>query len=308
MKYGFDSDKFYLEYESCSRPVGNMRQESDRRALEIAELGSKLYISISAGLDSQSVLHSFYTQGIPIDTIFFYMPGYNDVEYENLKLVDKKYGIKTQIVDLDPLIIKDEVLADVEKYQLSTNQAIQKKFISLLPTDWDLIQMVHDPFVYVSPTRKFYYYQGLHDPELSKIRLHEALGRKGKFIPYGTTSEFIYSILNDDVYRSALYSSQYFDGNKLSKEGVDLLTLDRWDYYIKPLIYGKYWTDELIYFPKFGGWENVPYSKGNRWFRKNAVAIPYFEFLNHLSSKPGNTKRYYENVPYEIPTNETQND
>jgi hypothetical protein len=300
MKYGFDSDKFYLEYESCSRPAGNMREESDRRALEIAEAGSKLYITISAGLDSQSVLHSFYTQGIPVDTVFFFMPGYNDVEYENLKLVDKKYGIKTQIVDLDPLKIKDEILADAEAHHLSTNQAIQKKFMSLLPSNWDLIQMVHDPFVYVSPTKKFYYYQGYHDPEISKIRLHSLLNRSGKFIPFGTTSEFIFSILNDDVYKSALFSSEYFDGNKLSKPGTELKTLDRWDYYIKPLIYGKYWKDELIYFPKFGGWENVPYSAGNRWFRKHAVAIPYFDFLDHLSSPPGNIKRYYENVPYEI--------
>lgn len=307
MKFGFEDNKFYIDYESCSRPVGNMRQESDRRALEIAESGSELVICCSAGLDSQSVLHSFYTQGIPVKTVFLYMPGFNDIEYENLKIVDKKYGIKTQIVDLNPLQIKHEILEDSQKYFLSTNQAIHRKFISLLPSDWDIIQMVHDPFVYISPTNKYYYYQGYHDPELSKIRLHESLNRKGKFIPYGTTSEFIYSILNDDVYKAALYSSQYFDGNKLHKENVDLLKLDRWDYYIKPLLYGKYWKDELIYFPKFGGWENVPYSKGNKWFRKNAIAIPFFEFLNHLSFKPGNTKRYYENVPYEIHSNETQN-
>ena len=300
MKFGFEQQRFFIDYESCSRPVGNMRQESDRRALEISESGSDLYICMSSGLDSQSVLHSFYTQGIPVDTVFFYMPGYNDYEYENLKLVDIKYGIKTHIVDLNPLNIKEEILADAEKYKLSTNQAIQKKFISMLPTDWDLIQMIHDPFVHISPSKKFYYYQGYHDPEISKIRLHNLLNRKGKFIPYGTTSEFIFSILNDDVYKSALFSSEYFDGNKLFKEGANLLTLDRWDYYIKPLIYGKYWKDELMYFPKFGGWENIPYNKGNKWFKKNAIAIPYFDFLDHLSSPPGNIKRYYENVPYEI--------
>jgi hypothetical protein len=38
----------------------------------------------------------------------------------------------------------------------------------------------------------------------------------------------------------------------------------------------------------------------NKWFKKNAIAIPYFDFLDHLSSPPGNIKRYYENVPYEI--------
>lgn len=305
MNYGFDNNKFYVEYNSCSRPVGNMKQESDRRAIELAESGSDLVICLSSGIDSQSVLHSFFTQGIPVKTVFFYMPGYNDYEYENLKIIDQKYNINTSIVDLDPLIIKDQVLADTVELQISTNQAIQKQFISLLPDKWDLIQMTHDPFVYISPTSKYYYYQGLHDPELSKFRLHNALKRTGKFIAYGTTSEFIYSILNDDIYKSAIFTARYFDGNKLSKPNVELFTLDRWDYYIKPLIYGKYWKDELIYFPKFGGWENVPYNQGNKWFKKNAVAIPYFEFLEHLSSKPGNKKRYYENVPYEIHSAET---
>jgi hypothetical protein len=235
------------------------------------------------------------------------MPGYNDVEYDNLKIIKDKYRIKCDIIDLNPIEIKDKVLADVELYKLSTNQAIQKAFISLLPSEIDIVQMIHDPFVKVSSTQQFYYFQGYHDPEISKLRLHDALNRKGKFIAYGQTSEFLYSILNDDVYKSALYTHRYFDGNGLKKEGADLITLDRWDYYIKPLIYGKYWKDELIYFPKFGGWENIPYSKGNKWFRKNAVAIPYFEFLDHLSSVPGKTTRYYENVPYEIHTAETQN-
>lgn len=307
MKYGFDDNKFYVEYSSCSRTVGNMRQESDRRALEIAEKGSRLVLCLSAGVDSQSVLHSFYTQAIPIECVFFYMPGYNDVEYDNLKIIKDKYRINCDIIDLNPIEIKDKVLADVELYKLSTNQAIQKAFISLLPSEIDIVQMVHDPFVKISSTQQFYYFQGYHDPEISKLRLHNALNRKGKFIAYGQTSEFLYSILNDDVYKSALYTHRYFDGNGLKKEGAELITLDRWDYYIKPLIYGKYWKDELIYFPKFGGWENIPYSKGNKWFRKNAVAIPYFEFLDHLSSGPGKTARYYENVPYEIHTSETQN-
>lgn len=299
MNYGFDNDKFYVEFVSCSRPVGNMKQESDRRALEIAEQGSRLVLCLSAGIDSQSVLHSFYTQGIPLETVFFYMPGYNDYEYNNLQVVIEKYGIKCDIIDLDPIAIKDQVLADVETYRLSSNQAIQKAFISLLPDDVDIIQMVHDPFVKVSPTGQFYYFQGYHDPEISKIRLHEALNRKGKFIAYGQTSEFLYSILNDDVYKAALYTHKYFDGNGLKKEHAELDTLDRWDYYIKPIIYGKYWKDELIYFPKFGGWENVPYTVGNKWFRQNGVAIPYFEFLEFLNSGTGNTKRYYENVKYE---------
>jgi hypothetical protein len=304
MKYGFENDKFYLDINACARPAGNMKQESDRRALEIAERGTKLMLGISSGVDSQSVLHSFYTQGIPLECVFFYMPGHNEVEYEQLQIVQKKYGQKIEIIDLDPFTVKDEILDFSAANRINPIQVLQRKFLSMLPDDYDFIQMIHDPFVYVSPTSKFYYYQGYSSPEISRTRAYESLNRKGKFIPYGDNSEFLYSILNDDVYRAALYTHKYFDGNKLTKPNCHLLTVDRWDYYIKPLIYGKYWKDELIYFPKYGGWEGVPYLFGDcdgrvdtsKWPRMNAIAIPYFEFLDHLGSNTGLAKRYYENV------------
>jgi hypothetical protein len=305
MNYGFEDNKFYLDIPACSRPAGNMKQESDRRALEIAERGTKLMLGISSGVDSQSVLHSFYTQGIPLECVFFYMPGYNDNEYEQLQLVKKKYGQRIDIIDLDPYSIKDEVLDFAVEHKINPLQGLHRKFLSILPSDYDFIQMIHDPFVYVSPTDRFYFYHWYSSPEISRIRAYESLNRIGKFIPYGGTSEFLYSILNDDVYKSALYTHRYFDGNNLTKPNCRLQTVDRWDYYINPIIYGKYWKDELIYFPKYGGWESIDYlftgleERGldaSTWPRTHATAIPYFELLEHLGSNTGSVKRYYENV------------
>ena len=304
MKFGFDNDKFYIDIPSCSRPAGNMKQESDRRALEIAETSPKLMLGLSSGVDSQSVLHSFYTQGIPLECVFFYMPNYNDIEYEQLKIVQKKYGQKIEIVDLDPFSVEDEIFEFSNKHRIHPVQVLQKKFLSMIPDDYDFIQMIHDPFVYISPSSKFYFHHGYCSPEISRQRAVESLKRKGKFIPYGDTSEFLYTILNDDVFKAALYTHQYFDGNNLTKPNCYPLTVDRWDYYIKPLIYGKYWKDELIYFPKYGGWEGISFLYGDfngkldtsNWSRKNAVAIPYFELLDHLGTINKPIKRYYENI------------
>jgi len=74
MKYGFDNGKFYIDYQSCMNGHGNMREESDRRAVEIAEQGNKCMLGLSGGLDSQSVLHSFVTQDIPLETAFLIYP------------------------------------------------------------------------------------------------------------------------------------------------------------------------------------------------------------------------------------------
>jgi len=305
MSYGFENDKFYLEFTSCSRPYGNMKEESDRRAVSLAEQGGKYLLCLSGGLDSQSVLHSFHTQGIPLETAFLYLPTYNDNEYEQVKFLDNKYGIKTQVVDLDPYKHKDEIIAISEESNVpSLVNAIQSKFVSLLPDNADIIQMVHDPFVYISPTHKFYYYQGFYLPEISRERSFSFLKRQGKHIMYGNTAEFLLSILTDDLYVGALHSSEYFDGNGLGKELCHLTTVDRWDYYIKPLLYGKYWKDELTYFPKFAGKENIDFinvdPKYWMFMKTHAAAIPYYEFIDFMKTQGSVKNRYYENVTLDM--------
>lgn len=304
MNYGFENNQFYVEFPALTRVPGNMREESDQRARELASAGSKLILGMSSGVDSQSVLHSFFTQGIPLDCVFYYMPGYNEIEYEQLQLVKKKYGVRIDIIDLDPMQYEEQVMLTARAESIHPVQVMQSIFTSLLPDDADVMQMIHDPFVHITKDRKFYFYQGYHSPEVGRVRSMELLKRKGKYIPYGDTSEFIYSILNDDVYKAAMYTHQYFDGNGLYKENFYLDSVDRWDYYIKPLIYGKYWKDELLYFPKYGGWENVPFMKNEpsreelkiperSLYRKTAVLIPYFEFIQQLTVSK-DPLRYYQ--------------
>lgn len=305
MDFGFDNDQFYVEFKGLTRVPGNMKEESDRRALEIAETLKKPLLGISSGVDSQSVLHSFWSQGIPLESVFFYMPGYNELEYSQLQEVKKKYQTRIDIIDIDPMKYEEEVIVFSKEHKIPPIQVMQKIFLGFIADDYDFIQMIHDPFVHISTTGNFYYYQNYSSPEISRTRAVESLNRKGKYIGYGDTSEFLVSILNDDIYKSALYTHKYFDGNGLSKPNCYLKTVDRWDYYIKPLIYGKYWKDELIYFPKYGGWEHVPFMHGvysdpeftldaESWPKNHGVAIPYFDFLNDLKTKP--ISRYYENV------------
>jgi hypothetical protein len=300
MNYGFEDNKFYIDFVSCNRPHGTMREASDRRAMDLAEQGGKFMLGNSGGLDSQSVLHSFYTQGIPLETAFLYLPTYNDNEYEQVKILDKKYGIKTHIVDLDPMACREEIeQLSIELDIPAKNNVLQRKFLSMLPSDYHFVQMVHDPFVFIdNDFSRFRYYQGYYLPELSRSRAFESLNRTGKNIFYGDTPEFLASILDDDVYRAALKASRYFDGNGAVVPGKYLKTLDRWDFYIKPILYGKYWGDELIYFPKYQGFEKIQYLHGNNKFRHHAITIQYDEIVNFLNTPGGITKRYYENVPY----------
>lgn len=306
MNYGFDKNKFYIDFVSCTRAAGNMKEETDRRVRELADTGKKFVLSFSGGIDSQSILHGFYTQGIDIETVFLYMPNYNDVEYEQVKICDKKYKIKTQVIDIDIDSFKDEFLdLRLELDILQKINILHRAFLKMIPIDANFIQMSHDPFVYISPTNKPYYYVGYHMPEIARPRAFADLHRVGENIFFGDTPEFLTSILDDEVYRSAIISAKYFDENGLYKDKCHLTSLDRWDYYIKPLIYGKYWVDELIYFPKFATIDNIDWMITDTDFvggymKKHAIAYPYNDLIKFLKRNDSATHRVYENVPYEF--------
>lgn len=296
MIYGFENEKFYMDYPSCTRKPGNMKEESEHRAREIAAVSDKILISLSSGIDSQSVLHSFCTQGIPVECAFLYLPGYNDNEYTNVDIVKKKYGVKVHIVDMDPIKVQEECEQESLLTGIHPNSINQKMFLAQLPDDWDFIQITHDPYVHIHNDGRWSFFTGYNTPEVMRDLAFKSLNRKGKYFFFGDTSEFTYSYLADDIYRSVLYAVKYFDGNGLNKPNTLLKTVDRWDYYIKPILYGKYWRDELIYFPKDAGFHRISYLKKPLEYRKHGILIPYFEFLDHLGAIDGTTKRYYSNI------------
>ncbi len=304
MNYGLDSGKFFIEYKSSVRPRGNMREESERYARELADQKGKYILGLSGGMDSQSVLHSFCTQGIPIETVFFYSPGYNDNEFEQVKILDKKYGVKTQILDIDPNSVREEIDALSVELDLPSKNSIRHSiFLSRLPDDYDFIVATYDPLIFVSPTDKLYYCIGYNYPEISRNRAYGRLQRKGKNIPYGVSAEFLLSILDDEILRSVFIARKYFDGNGLMGPMQNLKTTDRWDVYIKPIMYGKYWGDELIYFPKSGGAEKINFVHAGTNYRymlrDRAVAIPFEEFISFLKTQGGVVKRFYQNTTTE---------
>lgn len=301
MIYGFENGKFYIDFKSCERPHLNMREEHELRAKEIAETSNKLCVSLSGGVDSQAMVHSFKRLGVDFQSAFLYLPGYNDQEYEQVKIVNQKYGgVNLNIIDFEVDEIQEEIEQGGIEFDMPTLiNVLQRKFLGCLPSDWDFVQMAHDPFVFVNhQNNKAFWYQGYYLPEISRQRIFNTLNRTGKNIYWCDTSEFLASILDDDVYKAAIITAKYFDGNKARVPGKKLHTVDRWDYYIKPIIYGKYWKDELIYFPKFAGTENIHYISGNPEFRKHALTVPYFEFLDFLNQNNGEVRRFYENVEY----------
>jgi hypothetical protein len=297
MNFGIENGKFYIEHTSCSRPPGTLREESDRRAREIYTENSKIALCLSSGLDSQIALHSFKSQGIPIECFFLRMGGFNENEYENLKVLEKKYGFSAEVIDINPNDIKEELLDLTKEIDAHANHCLQYKFVSQLPKDYAVIQVLHDPWIITSKRlQKHYVFHGYYDPEIARYRALCHIERSAPIIMFGDSSEYFLSSINDEMFHHFLKSWIYYDGNGLMQYGSKLNDVLRYEYYIKPMLYSKHWGDDLIYFPKFSGYENIDWLyKQSRSIRKERMAfLEWGELIQFFLSGPGKTKRWYE--------------
>ena len=301
MNFGFDasnSNKFYVEHTSCTRSVGTLREESDRRARDMYLDNPKLMLCLSSGLDSQTALHSFKSQGIPVECSFLRLGGFNDNEYANLKVLEKKYGFTANVIELDPNSCLEELEDLSLRLDAHLNHCIHYKFVSQLPEDYDIIQVLHDPWLITGKdTGQHYIYQGYYDPEIARYRALTAIeGRTGRIQMFGNSSEYFLSSINDELFHYFLKSWSYYDGNGLMLHDLKVHDVLRYEYYIKPMLYAKHWGDNLIYFPKFSGYENINwlYKSVRRLQKEKECFILWKDLIAHYQSCDGTTNRYYE--------------
>jgi hypothetical protein len=293
INYRFEDTRFIVEYR-CSREVGTFRQEFEQRARDLFKYNPKLMLGLSTGLDSQIVLHSFLNQEIPIRTCFLYFPGYNNEEYNQLQILIKKYNLDPTIVEIDPEVFKEEALYIYETQKIAPLQWFHKMFLDQLPLDYDFIQGIDGPD-FTNRKGKIYLVESSDSLEISKVMALQKSNRTGKVIGFSRTGEILLSILNDDVTRSFLYSRNYFKNNNLFYENnKEIPIIDHWDLYIKPFLYTKHWKDELEYFPKYKGSENIKWIEERKWqnYRNNLILVPYDELVQHLMKKTGTVKKY----------------
>lgn len=298
INFGFEQDQFFMTFNSCSRTPGNFRYESDLKAKEIYSQNSKVMLSLSSGLDSQIVLHSFYSQGIPLKCAFLHMPTFNDTEFERVLKLKKKYNLDLEIVELDPLSNKNYLLDEYEQTGIPPYQLLHKKFLSLLPTEYDFIQGVDGPDFF-RKDNKWYIIQTANSFVNSRIRGFQLLKRAGGIISWEKSPELFLSLINDDITKSFMYAYDNIAGNGLSyQHDQEIPIIDHYDLYIKPYIYAKYWQDELEYFPKYQGPENVQWIMETKWhaYKKNLIVIDYRELVGHLTAQCGEIKKYYQRV------------
>lgn len=283
MEFKTDDQGFYIEYNKCQWELGNLREEYNRRARDIIAQGDKLILGISSGVDSQAALRSFMDQGIEIETAFLYMPGYNDVEFNNLKKLERAWQFKSHIVDIDPMACKEEIFEISKALNIPPFQIIHRKFLSQLP-DVNFLQGGDGPFItFIKGIAHFY--EGYHTFEMSRKRAGDTLGRTAEYILFDKTSEIVVSTVKDDIMTAFINAHGLY-----TKQGVR--NISWWDSFIKGMYYGKYWGKDLMYFPKLSGAENIDYViQGPRHtFKKDCINVPLDQLINDLLTTGG---KYY---------------
>ena len=291
-----------MEYTSCPEPIGNVRQEMEKACLRLASEGSVM-ISLSGGLDSQVLLHTFHTLGLPYKAAFLYHPGVNDIELHQVQILEQKYKFKCTIIEMDPYKDKERYLQLSIESGFPPEHLLMRDFVSQLPDDMDILQGI-ESYDFVFKDGRCYCLESWNAIEIASQRALRELPRSGKIVAIDRRApfnEFALAYLSDSVVTGYLNALPYIRGNGLvEKETCEPPPLIfSWEYYVKPIIFGMYWKNELEYFPKFASPLHIDYMVNisdprlGHKFNEKLVPIERNELISHLSDWGSNkTKRY----------------
>lgn len=292
MKYGFDLGEFYIELPSIRRAPLDFRSELEQAILNVYNQNKKIALCLSAGIDSQVLLASLKEQSIPFEAFFFHMPYHNDNEKENLKLIEKKFGVKINTIVEDPLQIRRKIDELSLRIDVHPVHALQAYFINQIPHDYDIIQQGIYPPDICDDGKKQYIYYGYHNALIARQRAVESFGRKGKYHTFNEIPELYLSYLSDPISEALMRSWLYFKFNGLQRKGSPVNPDWAFDLYVKPLLYAKYWRDEIIYFPKYQGSEKLTFWH-KLYAKEKVVPIPYYDYIKYLKT-PNQIQKFYQ--------------
>lgn len=294
MSFGFENNKFYIDFESCTRRLNSPRNEFNLRAKNIIDNNKNPILAFSGGIDSQITFLSFKEQNIEIPCAFMHMPGFNDNEYNNVLECKKYYNFDLQVIEINPMQIKEEVCKISKKIDIPPNQIIHSKFLEKLPLDCTLIQAFNGPDLFVK-NNKFYLFETANSVEYTRLRAMSILNSQ-PVIGFEKDSYILASVMKDSSVQGFMHAWDYYKIDGLSYLGEEPISIiNYWDLFVKPIFFGTHWKNDIIYFPKYQGCEKIDYVINgplNR-YRENNMFIPWFELLDFLENGSG-VQRFWQ--------------
>jgi len=287
----------YIAKLRSAGPVGNLKSTLEQI---VKELGPNLMLGVSGGLDSQILIHSFASQAIPFEAAMLHLPGYNDGDLENLKVLEQKYNFKLTVIELDiHNSFGHDILTEYYETGVLPDYILYRHFVSKLPTDCNFVQGLSAPIVLkrnVDGKQKLFYVDSLNHPHRELNRVLSALPREGRIININDDPRYISSILHDSFYTAMMHSYDYLRGNRVEKNKVEMGDAELYHYFVRPILYANYW-DDLIYSTKIDFLGNIDWPHDRYNYTQNSCYIDYNIFKKFLEK---------DNATLSIPDNSSQ--
>lgn len=283
-----------MHFEGVTREVGNLKEENLLRARFLRERNNKLMLGFSGGIDSQITYLSFLEQDIPIECVFMHYPGYNDNEYDNIKKFRQRYPMNLQVIDVDPYSVKDQIVSEGLETNIHPHQILHKHMLSMLPEDRLYVQGVEAPLL-IPINEQYCYWESPQWHEWTRVRAFSMLQRSGGEVLWDKNSEMTLCFMRDPIYQAFMKAGNYFQYNGLMHHGQKVNKTSYWDLYVKPVFFHQYYQNDIMYFPKNQGLENIDYLRDTMSpdVLKRYVKIPVHELIKDLET-PGLTIYEYK--------------
>jgi len=272
----------YVANLQSAGPVANLRTTLEQI---VKDLGNNLMLGVSGGLDSQVLIHSVASQGIPFEAATLYLPGYNDGDLKNLKVLEQKYNFKLTVVELDiHNSFGQNILNEYYETGVLPDYILYRNFVSKLPTNCNFVQGLSAPIVLkrnINNKQKLFYVDSVNHPHRELNQALTSLPRSGNIININEDPRYISSILHDPFYSAMMYSYDYLRGNRVEKNKAEMPDAELYHYFVRPILYANYW-DDLIYSTKIDFIGNIdwPHEKYN--FGPNTCYVDYYIYKKFL--------------------------
>lgn len=282
-----DNSTFSVKYISPARKISNLREEFKNDALLISKAYGKVYLAFSSGVDSQIILRSFLDAKVEFEAVFLYVKGHNEIEYRQLLECQRFFGIDIRVIEVEVEELKAEWLRDNSNN--SVNSLVQYPFDYLskqLEEDWPIVTQGKSEPAIVGNNKSCCIYHNYYEAmelRFSLIRRHREV------IDFPFSPEAIASYYTDDNLKTFVSTYGYYTANNRSPSEI----LQSFNNFAKPFVKGRYFKNDILWFPKLNGAEEYPewllQMDFNTDFR---VSVPYWDLTKFLENSTSQEKIY----------------
>lgn len=293
--YHLEDDNMVVTYESPSRKFGNLREELNNDAVRINREHGKVYVAFSTGVDSQVMLRCFLDMNCDFEPFFLYVKGLNDFEHRMLVKSENFYGIKIKVLEIDIEQYKEEWLQrKVDENLVTLVHNPLEWACAHLPEDWPVIMSgANEPSIVGTRETGMHIYHNYYESLLLRFRL---LGQHRLIFDFPYSAESLASFYCDDLIKTWQHVSNYYIHNDLvsKKTGKKPSPGSRFNYYLKGLMKGRYFKNDIMWPIKKTGFERFPKWTVPSWVypQKYNVTVNYDELVEHLEACSGTLKDF----------------